>query len=139
MIKSLKKKSSARRSAMQAIYGWIISNNDLNLIEQHYLEERNPNNFDVNYFKLLLHSIPKEKNSLEQSIVKYSNRSIDQLDPIEYSILLIASYELIFCLDIPFKVVISEALELASMFGNETSYKFINAVVDRLARDCRKN
>ncbi len=135
---SFKKKSSARRFAMQALYGWMISNNDLLLIEQHYLQERNSKNFDVDYFKLLLHNIPKKQSILDQEIIKYSNRTIEQLDPIELSILRIASYELIFCQDIPFKAIISEALELANMFGSETSYKFINAVIDRLAKDCRK-
>ena len=136
---SFKKKSNARRFAMQALYGWMISNNNLLSIEQHYLQERNPKNFDVDYFKVLLHDVPLKLPQLDQEIIKYSNRTINQLDPIELSILRIACYELIFCKDTPFKVIISEALELASMFGSETSYKFINAVVDRLAKDCRKN
>ncbi len=136
---SFKKKSNARRFAMQALYGWMISNNELSLIEQHYLQERNPKNFDVDYFKYLLHNVPLKQSQLDQEIIKYSNRAINQLDPIELSILRIASYELIFCSEIPFKVIISESLELASMFGSETSYKFINAIVDRLAKDYRKN
>jgi len=133
-----KKKSNARRFAMQALYGWMISNNDLLSIESHYLQERNPKNFDVDYFRVLLHDVPQKQPQLDQEIIKYSNRTINQLDPIELGILRIASYELIFCKDTPFKVVISEALELASMFGSETSYKFINAVLDRLAK-ARKN
>lgn len=132
-----KKTSSARRFVMQALYSWIISNSDLILIEQHYLEERNPKNFDVDYFKLLLHKIVANKHDLEQKIIQYSSRTIKQLDPIEFSILLVASYELLFCKHIPFKVIISEALELANMFGSQTSYKFINSVLDRLAQECR--
>lgn len=130
-----KKKSSARRFAMQALYGWLISKNDLLSIEEHYLKERNPKNFDVTYFKLLLHDIPVKHQQLDQEIAKYSDREISQLDPIELSILRVASYELIFCKDIPFKVIISEALELSNMFGSDTSYKFVNAVLDRLANN----
>ena len=88
---------------------------------------------------MLLNNIALNTEQLDKSIGKYSSRTIDQLDPIELSILRVASYELIFCPDVPFKVIISEALDLASMFGSETSYKFINSVVDRLAKDCRKN
>jgi len=135
---SFKKKSSARRAAMQALYSWTISKSELTLIEKHYLEERNPHTLDTKYFKLLLHDIPIHLEQLDQSVIKYSSRTIDQLDPIELSILRIAGYELIFCPETPFKVVISEALELASMFGSETSYKFINSVIDRLAKDSRK-
>lgn len=135
---NFKKKSSARRAAMQALYSWYISKNDLSMIENHYLEERNPNNLDTQYFKLLLNDIPLNQTQLDQSIGKYSSRTIDQLDPIELCILRVASYELIFCHDVPFKVIISEALDLASMFGSETSYKFINSIVDRIAKDCRK-
>ena len=98
-----KKKSSARRFAMQALYSWMISKNDLSLVEQHYLQERNPKNFDVDYFKLLLRNIPLNQEQLDQSIVKYSDRDLKQLDPVELSILRIASYELIFCEHIPFK------------------------------------
>ncbi len=135
---SFKKKSSARRAAMQALYSWTISKNDLHIIEKHYLEERNPNNLDTKYFKLLLNDIPLKQHQLDQYISKYSNRTIAQLDPIELCILHVASYELIFCPDVPFKVIISEALDLATMFGSETSYKFINSIIDRLAKDYRK-
>lgn len=133
-----KKKSSARRFAMQALYSWMISKNDLTVVEQHYLQERNQKNFDVEYFKLLLNNIPTKQDQIDQAIIKYSDRDLKQLDPVELSILRIASYELIFCEQIPFKVIISEALELVTMFGSETSYKFINAVLDRLAKDCRE-
>ena len=88
------------------------------------------------HFKLLLNNISSNKSLLEQKIALYSNRAIDLLDPIETSILLVASYELLFCKHIPFKVIISEALELANMFGSATSYKFINSVLDRLAKSC---
>lgn len=130
----IKKISSARRFVMQAIYSWLVSNNNIQLIEQHYLADRNPKNFDVDYFKLLLNNISINKSLLEEKIALYSSRSIDLLDPIETSILLVASYELLFCKHIPFKVIISEALELANMFGSATSYKFINSVLDRLAK-----
>lgn len=133
---NIKKISSARRFVMQALYSWLISNNDITLIEQHYLTDRNPKNFDVDYFKLLLNNTANNKSLLEQKIALYSNRAIDLLDPIEASILLVASYELLFCKHIPFKVIISEALELANMFGSATSYKFINSVLDRLAKSC---
>jgi transcription antitermination protein NusB len=135
---SFKKKSRARRTAMQALYSLEISKSDLSKIEAHYLEDRNPKNMDTKHFKLLLNNIHLSKDELDQYITKYSTRNIDQLDPIELCILRLACYEMIFCKETPFKVIISESLELATMFGSDTSYKFINSVVDRLAKDCRK-
>jgi len=131
---SIKKRSRARRFAMQALYSWRISNNSLYDIEKHCLADRNEKKFDVEYFKLLLHSVPKNKEQLNTAIAKCSTHAIDQIDPISCSILHIACYELIFCKELPHKVVISEALNLASMFGTENSYKFINSVLDTLVR-----
>lgn len=138
MKNNIKKKSSARRAAMQALYTWDLSKTDLNIIKSHYLEERNPNNLDVDYFNMLLNEIPIYQDQLIQEISKYSDRPINKLDPIEMSILKVASYELMFQKNLPFKVIISEALELANMFGSDTSYKFINSVIDRLAKNYRK-
>lgn len=135
---NFKKQSGARRAAMQALYTWTISKNDLNIIANHYLEERNPKNINIEYFKILLDNIPQQQKLLLQAITKYSDRSLPQLDPIELSILQIATYEIIFQTTIPFKVIISEALELANMFGSDTSYKFINFILDRIAADYRK-
>lgn len=135
---SFKKTTSARRAIMQALYTWVVSKNDLLNVGQYYLQERNPKNFNKKYFLLLLKDIPKNIEKIDQAISDYSDIDIDKLDIIELCILRIACYEVLFCLEIPIKVIISEALNLAIMFGNHNSYKFINGVLDRLAKNSRK-
>jgi transcription antitermination protein NusB len=134
---NFKKKSTARRTAMQALYSLEVSKSHLSTIEEHYLEDRNPKNIDTQYFKLLFNNIPLHQDQLDQLINKHSDRNTQHLDPIELCILRVACYELLFCKDIPFKVIITESLNLSTMFGSNTSYKFINSVVDQLAKDCR--
>jgi N utilization substance protein B len=123
---------------MQALYGWSVSNIDLSIIANQYLAERNPKTLDLVYFKALVNNIPAKQTELDTAIAKYSNRNIEQLDHIELSILRLACYELVFCPDIPFKVIISEALELANMFASDTSYKFINSILDQIAKASRQ-
>lgn len=135
---NFKKTTSARRAVMQALYTWNVSKDDLLTIEQYYLQERNPKSFNLKHFLLLLRNIPKNIEQIDQAISSYSNRTIDQLDIIEICILRIASYEILFCPEIPLKVIISEALNLATMFGNNLSYKCINSVLDLLAKNSRK-
>ena len=136
--KNNQKRSSSRRAAMQALYGWSISNGDLAVIADQYLAERNPKTLDISYFKLITNNLPAQQPVIDQTISEYSTRSIDQLDHIELSILRLASYEILFCPAIPFKVVISEALNLANMFASDTSYKFINSVIDQIAKKHRQ-
>lgn len=135
---STKAKQKSRRYAMQALYGWLISDNDLKQIETHYLNERNNNKFDVIYFKSLLHQIPEKIKELDEHIEPFSSRKVSDISPIEITILRIATFELLYSSNIPFKVIINEALELAKMFGSDDdSHKFINAILDPLAKKAR--
>lgn len=134
---NFKKTTSARRAVMQALYTWSVSKSDLLAIEQYYLQERNPKSFNLKHFLLLLRNIPKNIEQIDQAISNYGNRTIEQLDIIELCILRIATYEILFCPEIPLKVIISEALNLATMFGNNLSYKYINSVLDLLAKNSK--
>lgn len=136
---SPKAKQKARRYAMQALYGWLISNNNLSDIEEHYLTERNGKYFDVAYFRKLLHNVPAKIQELDELAKPHVSRPITDINPIELTILRIAIYELQHNLNIPYKVVINEALELAKMFGADDSHKFINGVLDPLAKQLRTN
>jgi N utilization substance protein B len=137
MIHPLKQREKARKFAMQALYTWQISGNNLIDIERYYLADRNPTKFDLVYFKQLLHNIPEQITSLDSEIMKYSDRELDFIGEIEHCILWVAIYELKECLDVPYKVAIFEALELAKVFGADEGYKFINAVLDKAAKNLR--
>lgn len=128
----------ARRYALQALYGWALSGNALSDIEQHVLMEHPTEEFDREYFQMLLHQIPAEIAALETIMSPYLSRPFSDLDTIELTILRIGVYELKERLDIPYKVVINEGLELAKKFGSADSHKFVNGVLDKVARVLRK-
>lgn len=138
-MQSFKDREKARRYAMQALYGWQIAANDINDIEKFYRADRNPKNYDVEYFVRLLHAIPENIQEIDADLTLYIDRPYANLDPIELTILRIATYEMKFCFDIPFPVIINEALDLAKMFGSTDSYKFINSVLDKMAKVVRAN
>jgi N utilization substance protein B len=134
-----KGRSNARKKALQALYQWHMSGNDLAEIESQFHEEQNMDKVDLEYFHTLLHQVPAEVNALDQLIDQYSNRRDDEIDPIEQSVLRLAAYEIKQRIDVPYKVVISEAISLAKMFGSDKSHVFINSILDKLAKQLRSH
>ena len=133
-----KGRSNARKKATQALYQWHMSGNDLAEIEEQFYQEQNMEKVDTDYFHKLLHQVPTEIVSLDQLIGKYSDRKESELDPIEQSILRLSSFELKNCIDVPYKVVISEAITLSKMFGSDKSHAFVNSILDKLAKELRE-
>lgn len=132
-----KGRSNARKKALQALYQWHMSGNDLSEIEAQFHEEQNMEKVDTDYFHNLLHQVPADINDLDKLIDQFSDRKASEMDPIEQSILRLSCYEIKSRIDIPYKVVISEAITLAKMFGSDTSHVFINSVLDKLAKQIR--
>jgi len=135
----IKKRKHARDKAMQALYQWQMSAEELDWIRDHYLQEQGVSTGDEEYFLELLYQIPPQAEALDQCYRQYVDKFEDHLDPIETSILRIATYELQNHLEIPFKVVINEAINLAKTYGAEDSHKFINGVLDPLCASLRKH
>jgi len=133
-----KGRSNARKKAMQALYQWHMSGNDLGEIDAQFHQEQNMQKVDVEYFSALLHGVPADVNSLDELIAKYSDRTDSELDPIEQSILRLSTYEIKNRIDIPYKIIISESLTLAKLFGSDKSHAFVNSVLDKLAKELRK-
>ena len=133
----IKKRRHARDKAMQALYQWQLSGEDLDWIRDHYLEEQGVASGDEEYFLELLYKIPPEATGLDSRYRKYVTKFADHLDPIETSILRIATYELENHLEIPYKVVINEAVNLARAYGADDSHKFVNGVLDPLCAELR--
>lgn len=107
-------------------------------IESLYLSEQDMSKVDKKYFKELLHQVPKLSNDCAEAIAPLLDRSVEEVDPVELAILEIAYYELVKRINVPYRVVINESVQLAKIFGAEDSYKFINGVVDKLARRYRE-
>ena len=133
----IKKRKHARDKAMQALYQWQLSAEDLDWIKDHYLQEQGIASGDEEYFLELLYQVPAHVDALDARYRKYVTNFEDHLDPIETNILRIATYELEFHPEIPYKVVINEAVNLAKTYGADDSHKFINGVLDPLCQELR--
>ncbi len=134
----IKKRKHARDKAMQALYQWQLSREDLDWIRDFYQQEQGVAAGDEEYFLELLYQIPPRVDEIDALYRKYVTNFEDHLDPIETSILRIATYELAEHLEIPYKAVINEAINLAKTYGAEDSHKFVNGVLDKLCRELRK-
>lgn len=132
-------RTRARRLALQGLYEWQVSGNKPAEIETQYLIEKDMGNLDVGYFRELVIQVPKHMDELDQKIAPLLSRQMDEVDLVERSILRVGAYELVYHPDIPYRVVINEAVELAKMFGADQGHRFVNGIMDRLAASLRSN
>ena len=134
------RKSGRRRSrefALQGLYQWQLAGTDAATIEQQMSAAKGFDKTDRAYFSALLAGAIRESERLEQSLQPHLDRKCAELSPVERAILLIAAYELENQPDVPYKVVINEAVELAKSYGGTDGFKYVNGVLDKLAADKR--
>ncbi len=130
----------ARRVTVQALYQWLVNEAPPTaLLKQFREQEEGLGRADPGYFEELLNGVVENAPELTLDIVPHLDRALNQLDPVEHAILLLGAYELRHKLEVPWKVVVNEAVNLAKTFGAEDGYKFVNGVLDRLARQLRPN
>ncbi|MBF0751146.1 MULTISPECIES: transcription antitermination factor NusB [unclassified Pasteurella] len=131
------KKTSARRRArectVQALYSWAVSGNTAEQVELAFMLDQDMDGVDKPYFRKLFRQAVENMETVDFSITPYIDRGFEELDPIEKAILRLAVCELRFELDVPYKVVINEAIEVAKVFGSDDSHKYINGVLDKIA------
>jgi N utilization substance protein B len=130
------KKSLARSSATQALYQWQVTGDEVTDIVKQFREEQDKN-VDQHYFRELVLGVHAKQKELDDLIVPFLDRDILRVDLVERAILRLGTYELAFKPEVPFKVVINEAVELAKSFGADQSHKYINGVLDKLAAKLR--
>lgn len=133
MAQSNNRRSRARRAALQALYQWQLSGQSPNEVEAQFVAEQPLKHVDLDYFQVLLRNIPVHWNELDKALLPSLDRPVSQLDPIEKAILRIGVFELVHRPEIPWRVVINEAVELAKSFGAEQSHKFVNGILDKVA------
>lgn len=134
--KQVKKPSARRRArecAVQALYSWALSGNTAEQVELAFILDQDLEGVDKPYFRKLFRQTVENIETVDFSISPYIDRAFDELDPIEKAILRLAVYELRFESDVPYKVVINEAIEVAKVFGADESHKYINGVLDKIA------
>ncbi|ULQ46194.1 transcription antitermination factor NusB [Flagellatimonas centrodinii] len=128
----------ARRLAMQALYQWLLNEAPPGqLLRQFHEQDEGLGRADPAYFEALLNGIVEAAPVLTVALAPHLDRPLQQLDPVEHAVLLIGAYELMFKPEVPWKVCVNEAVNLAKMFGAEDGYKFVNGVLDKLAREQR--
>ena len=126
-------RSRARRAASQALYQWFMTGEDAAEIEAQFTADRPMENVDLEYFHLLLHNIVKHAEDLDSTLTPNLDRPLAKLDPVEHSILCIGCYELGYRKEVPMRVVINEAIEIAKRFGTGDSSSFINGILDKIS------
>ena len=123
----------ARECAVQALYSWYISQNSVEQVELSFVTDQDMNGVDMPYFRKLLRGTAENIDAIDTAVRPYLDRAEEEVDPIERTVLRLSAYELLFEMDVPYKVVINEGIEVAKVFGSDDSHKYINGILDKLA------
>ncbi len=127
----------ARELAVQGIYEWRLSGKNAALIENSTRDEKSLGRYDTEFFGQLLNGAIAQHEALSAQIAPHLDRAVKELSPVEFSVLLLGAYELTQHPEVPYRVVINEAVELAKTFGGSDGHKFVNGVLDKLAAKVR--
>lgn len=135
--KSKSRRRMARELALQGIYQWRVAGGTISFIEAQLIETKEFYRSDGKYFSILFKGVLSDVSTLEETIQPFLDRSLKELSPVEFAILLLSTYELIHFLEIPYRAIINEAIELARTYGGSDGYKYVNGVLDKLALKLR--
>ncbi|MET0581083.1 MAG: transcription antitermination factor NusB [Pseudoxanthomonas sp.] len=130
-------RARARRRALQAIYAWQMSGGLVDQVIAQFAHEQAHEIADLEYFDDLVRGVIKHRASLDEALVGYLDRPVEEVDPIERAVLRLSAYELIHRLDVPYRVVLNEAIEISKRFGSEHGHTYVNGVLDKAAADWR--
>jgi N utilization substance protein B len=131
--KAKSERTRAREFALQGLYQKLVGKNAVSEIDAFTRELAGFSKSDAVHFELLLHGCSAEMAALDALIVPLLDRKLDEISPIEHSVLWIGAFELQHCLDVPWRVVLNECIELAKEFGGTDGHKYVNAVLNELA------
>ena len=126
-------RKKARQLLVQALYQWQVSGSDIGSIEAEFFTDNNMSKVDTEFFKELLHGIPGKLDEIDGTYELHLDRKAGDLDPISRALLRMGTYELSHRIDVPYKVAINEAVNLAKKFGPTDAYKYINGILDKVA------
>jgi N utilization substance protein B len=130
-------RTNARKAAVQALYQWQMTGQNLSEIERQFLEEGRLQDAQKSYFTELFHGVPKNLEAIDLALSEFVDRPVDSIDPVERAILRIGTYELTHRLDMPYRVVLNEGINLAKYFGADGSHRYINGILDKVAQQTR--
>lgn len=130
-------RTRARRRALQALYAWQMSGSGIDGVIAQFRHEQDMEIADLEYFEALLQGVVRHCAELDDGLKPFLDRGIEEVDPIERAALRLAAYELKFRPDVPYRVVINEAIEVTKRFAAEQGHTFVNGVLDRVAAQWR--
>ncbi|UFH48955.1 transcription antitermination factor NusB [Pseudomonas sp. KNUC1026] len=131
------RRREARKLATQALYQWQMAGHSLNEIEAQFRVDNDFSDVDGAYFREILHGVPASKTEIDAALVPCLDLALDELDPVELAVLRLSTFEMLKRVDVPYRVVINEGIELAKLFGSTDGHKFVNGVLDKLAPQLR--
>ncbi len=131
-------RSRARRRAVQALYAWQVGGNRMPAVIEEFRHEQDMEIADIAYFEDLLRGVESHCAMLDEGLLPFLDRSMAEVDPIERAVLRLAAYELRHRPDVPYRVVINEAIEVSKRFGAEHGHTYVNGVLDKLAARWRE-
>jgi transcription antitermination protein NusB len=129
----------ARELALQGLYEWLLGGGDAESIESHIAEMDGFAKADRPHFEALLRGAIAQAAALDAMLARHLDRDTALLSPVEHAVLMLGAYELANCADIPYRVAISEAVELTKTYGGTDGHKYVNGVLDKCAADLRPN
>lgn len=135
---SINGKRRARRLAVQALYQWLLAGHEIYEIEAQFRAVNNMARVDNDYFCRLLHGVPQHVSQLEEHFSPFLDRPVHGLNPIELTVLRLGAFELSYCPEIPYRVVLDESISLAKEFGSQDGHRYVNGVLNNLAQKIRK-
>ena len=130
-------RSRARRRALQAVYAWQLSGSGIAKVIEQFRHEQDMEVADLEYFEDLVRGVDTHRAELDTKLADFLDRDIAHVDPIERAVLRIAAYELRQRRDVPYRVVINEAIDTTKRFGSEHGHTYVNGVLDRAAAEWR--
>lgn len=133
----IRKRQKARRLLVQALYQWHMNQDSVPEILAQFMAENNVEKFDEVYFTNLLRGIIQQIQTIDEQVLSGLDRPIEMLNPVELAVLRLSTYEFLYCLDVPFRVVIDEAISLAKAFGAVEGHRYVNGVLHHLAEKLR--
>lgn len=131
-------RKKARQLLVQALYQWQLAGAEVNRIEAEFHADHSMTKVDVQFFNELLHGIPRRLTEIDAAYHGFLDREASSLDPVSLAVLRLGTYELLYRIDVPFKVVINEAVNLAKIFGPTDAHKYINGILDKVAAGARR-
>lgn len=130
-------RTNARKAAVQALYQWQMTGQSLTEIELQFQEEDRLKDVQKTYFYELFHGVPQHLDVIDETLTEFVDRPVDLIDPVERAILRIGVFELLHRLDMPFRVILNESINLAKNFGADGSHKYVNGILDKVAQKKR--